>query len=67
MVSEETKQLPAVWFKCTEPACLMVAQSILPARAKTLLESWSRTRKAVHSPAAAAAVAEAVGKGQMGI
>ena len=39
------------------------------ARAKTLLESWSRTRKAVHSPAAAVAgaEAEAVGKGQMGI
>ena len=30
IVSEETKQLPAVWFKCTEPPRLMVAQSILP-------------------------------------
>ena len=29
IVSEETKHLTAVWFKCTEPACLMVAQSIL--------------------------------------
>ena len=29
-MSEETKHLPAVCVKCTEPACLIVAKSILP-------------------------------------
>ena len=40
-MSEETKHLPAVWFKCTEPPCLMVAQSILPG----LKLSWRAGRE----------------------
>ena len=40
-MSEETKHLPAVWFKSTEPPCLMVAQSILPG----LKLSWRAGRE----------------------